>query len=207
MGGFGSGRQDGEPTADASLKIDIAWMLRAGFAREGLNKEGTLRYTCGGETCGSISYRAIMDQPGGERLELSYLQDTGDHRERVQQTVRLVHTRPHFGGKRWWMTCPCKGTRVGKLYLPPGGDRFASRHVWRLAYQSQRNPSRDRPFDALFRLQRRLGCTEGWEQPIRRPKGMWQQTFRRYEEQYWALDQQCAAEMITMVDRIRSGRA
>jgi hypothetical protein len=43
--------------------------------------------------------------------------------------LRLVTTRPRFGGVRWWFVCPLSargvpcGRRVGKLYLPPGGRR------------------------------------------------------------------------------------
>ena len=79
------------------------------------------------------------------------------------------------------------------------GIAFASRQAWRLGYQSQRHASRDRPFEALSRLQKKLGCNEGWEQPIQRPKGMWRRTFRRHEERYWELDAECAAQMMVVI--------
>ena len=101
------------------------------------------------------------------------------------------------------MHCPAKGHRVGKLYMPAGGDQFASRKAWRLGYSSQRATERDRPFDALFRLQRRLGCAEGWEMPIKRPKGMWHRTFARLEERYWRLDELCAVQMMALTARLR----
>lgn len=146
MGGWGSGRYGGRPTANASLRIDLAWMLRTGRAREGSHISGGLSWNCGGEPSGSIGYRALMYPPGEERLELTYTRGKGDDAEQVQQTVRLCFTVPNYGGKRWWMLCPFRHIRVGKLYLPPGGDRFASRQAWRLGYQCQRDAKRDRAF-------------------------------------------------------------
>ena len=204
MGGWGSGRYGGRPTADASLRIDLAWMLRTGRAKEGAHLRGTLNWTCRGEPSGSIRYDAIMHEPGEERVELSYARGSGEDREQVCQTIRLCHTRPNYGGKRWWMICPYRHIRVGKLYLPPGGDRFASRQAWRLGYQCQRDAARDRPFERLCRLQRKVGCDPGWEAGLYRPKGMWHRTFERHMERYWELDAQCAVEMMVMMGRLGS---
>jgi len=203
MGGYGSGRNGGRPTADASRRIDIAWMERTGRAKEGCEIRGTLHWNRGGEPAGSISYIVCMNDPGQERLQLSYTCGRDGEREEVEQTIRLCHTCPNFGGKRWWMICPYRGVRVGKLYLPEGGDRFASRQAWRLGYQSQRIADRDRPFEALFRIQKRLGCQVGWDQPIDRPKGMWRRTYARIEERYWELDAQCDAQMMGMIGLLR----
>jgi len=100
------------------------------------------------------------------------------------------------------MICPFKGIRVGKLYLPSGGDCFASRKAWRLGYQSQRVADRDRAFEKLFRLQRKLGCDQGYDLWIRRPKGMWHRTFDRHLERFEELDAQCGAEMAMLVLRL-----
>lgn len=101
-----------------------------------------------------------------------------------------------------WLICPYKHIRVAKLYLPNGGDRFASRKAWRLAYNSQRVAHRDRAFEKLFRLQRKLGCEQGYDSFIRRPKGMWNRTFDRYLERFEELDAQCSAEMAMLVLRL-----
>jgi len=200
MGGWGSGRYGGRPTADASLRIDLAWMLRTGRAKEGVWISGGLNWTRGGEPSGSIGYKAFMHQPGEERLELTYTRGSGHDRERVQQTVRLCFTVPNYGGKRWWMICPYRNIRVGKLYLPPGGDRFASRQAWRLGYQCQRDAKRDRAFERLFRLQRKLRSEQGFDAFVTRPKGMWQRTFDKHMERYWELDAECAVEMTTFAN-------
>ena len=118
MGGYGSGRYGGRPTADASLRIDLAWMVRTSRAKEGAVVWGSLSWSLGDQPSGSISYRAIMDEPGVERLELSYTRGSGEDAEQVRQTVRLCSTRPHYGGKRWWMICPYRGIRVAKTGVP-----------------------------------------------------------------------------------------
>ncbi|NBC37916.1 hypothetical protein GTZ99_15280 [Novosphingobium sp. FSY-8] len=109
MGGIGSGRHGGRPTAESSLKIDLAWMARRGWVKQGQRWHGTLAWTCGGEPSGSIGYVTILDEPGQERLELSYVRGPDHARENVQQTIRLTATTPRYGGKR-----------------------FASRQSWRL---------------------------------------------------------------------------
>lgn len=202
MGGYGSGRHGGRPLAEHSLRIDLAWMLRRGLAKDGCEQWGNLNWSCSGEPSGSIGYKALMHQPGEERLVLEYTRGRGDNAEHVVQSVYLTFTRPKFGGKRWWLICPYNGARVGKLYLPPGGDRFASRKAWRLGYQSQRIAPRDRPFEALFRLQKKLGCEQGWGNWITRPKGMHHRTFKRIEDEFDYLDSVCGVEMMRMVGLI-----
>lgn len=204
MGGYGSGRYGGRPTADASLRIDLAWMIRTGLAREGSIKRGSINWTCGDRPSGSIGYTAYMDEPGCERLDLSYQRGPDDKREDVRQTIHLCHTAPHYGGKRWWMLWPYRGIRVGKLYLPPGGDRFASRQAWRLGYRSQREARHDRAFTRLNRLQKKLGSKQGWEAGLFRPKGMWHRTYERHLDRYWALDEACNLEMVRTVSRINA---
>jgi len=201
MGGFGSGRTGGRPTADMSLRIDIAWMVRTRRAIPGSIVSGILNWSCGDSPAGSISYKANMVDPELSRLDLSYTRGSGSDAESVEQCIWLHYTQPHYGGKRWWMICPYKGIRVGKLYKPGGGDRFASRHAWRLGYQSQRVAQRDRAFEKLFRLQKKLGSDQGWEQPLYRPKGMWQRTYERHLERYWELDEECGLEMAMMMNR------
>lgn len=203
MGGFGSGRHGGRPTADMSKKIDLAWMIRTGRATPGQWVSGSLSWSCGGESAGWISYSANMQDPSNSELTLTFSRGTGAEREDVKQRIRLVFTEPNFGGRRWWMICPYKHIRVGKLYLPNGGDRFASRKAWRLAYNSQRVAHRDRPFEKLFRLQRKLGCFEGWDSWIFRPKGMHHRTFDRHLEKFERLDAECSVQMMGVIGLLK----
>lgn len=202
MGGFGSGRTGGRPTADASRRIDLAWLIRTGRAVPGSLRYGSLSWNIGGEPAGSISYEADMRDLDAPELRLSFTRGSEPDREHVRQTVRLTWTRPHYGGRRWWFTCPYSGRRAGKLYLPPWGDRFAGRAAWRLGYQSQRVEHSQRPFDAMFRLQKKLGCNEGYDGGLFRPKGMHRRTFERHLDRYLELDAQCAVTMCGLVNRL-----
>ena len=70
------------------------------------------------------------------RLRFSTPDPLTGQRRQVDQRVALSTTRPGFGGRRWWFVDG--GRRVGRLHLPPGGDRFRSRIAHDLAYTSQR---------------------------------------------------------------------
>lgn len=199
MGGFGSGRSGGRPTANAAKKIDLAWMIRTGRAKPGKWVSGSLSWSWGSTPAGSISYVANMEDVSASYLRLMYWSGGGADRQHMEQVVRLIFTEPNFGGRRWWMMCPYSGRRAAKLYMPAGGDRFASRNAWKLGYQSQRVARRDRPFEKLFRLQRKLGSEQGWEAHLRRPKGMWRRTYERHLERYYELDEECAVEMAMFV--------
>jgi|694.fasta_scaffold151398_3 hypothetical protein len=203
MGGYGSGQRYGRPTADESRRIDIAWMIRKGLALPGAIRGGTLSWSRGDQPSGRISYTADMFDPDHSRLVLQYtITERGEVQEYTQR-IALSYTVPPYGGKRWWMHCPVNGQRVGKLYMPPGANSFASRTALRLGYQSQRNAPRDAAFERLFRLQKKLGCPQGWEMPIRRPKGMHWRTYQRLEDEYWYLDALCAAEMMRAIGILR----
>ena len=68
--------------------------------------------------------------------------------------VRLVTTRPTYGGRRWWFLCPLARNdggpprRVAKLYLPPGGTYFGSRQAYGLTYTSCQESGK---FEGLYR--------------------------------------------------------
>jgi hypothetical protein len=186
-----------------SKKVDLAWMIRTERAVPGQWISGSLSWNCGGEPAGSIGYVANMEDPHDSYLRLNYWRGSGDEREHVDQQIHLVFTEPNFGGRRWWMICPFRGNRVAKLYLPNWGDRFAGRRAWRLGYQSQRVAHRDRPFEKLFRLQRKLGSEQGWEAGLRRPKGMHLKTFERHLDRYEELDAECAAHMMAWIGLLR----
>lgn len=204
MGGWNSGRSGGGPTADASLKLDLAWMFRSGFARDGENRSGTINWTRNGKPSGSIGFSAMMAQPGAERLELSYARGSNANPASVRQTIRLCYTVPNYGGRRWWMRCPILTTRVGKLYLPAGADRFASREAWKLSYECQREAAADRALERLFRLQAKLGCAPGLSRTPTRPKGMRHTTFARHMQAFISLQRAAARQFADQANRLRS---
>ena len=190
VGGFGSGRKFGRPTVEGSLNINLAWMMRTGHVVQGKDVSGTLNWSQGGHPITHVDYTACMTNAGAERLELFC---TGGE---LLQSVRLVHTFPNFGGKRWWIVCPYQNVLVNSIYLPPGGKQFASRKAYRLAYQSERVTEQQRTLDRLFALQEKLGCRRGLGVPPQRPKGMWHRTYKRHEKQYRELEAKAAAEFL-----------
>lgn len=208
MGGWNSGRSGGRPVKEDGLTIDLALLLRKGWMRDGCEgRAHRLTWSWGHDSSSSISYDYDLTDPDNASMTLSYRQKRfgEDWRDRKQH-IRLVYTVPPYGGRRWWMTCPVRGHRVGKLYLPGGGDIFAGRKAWRLGYRSQRLASRDKVFERLFSLQRKLGSDPGWEAGLRRPKGMWHRTFERHFERYLELDEQCAVEGMRMLGMLQNLR-
>lgn len=205
MGGYGSGRRCGDPVAEEALRIDIAWMVRAGRAVPGATVSGNLGWTCGGEPAGNVSYTCDMFDPDNATLELRFTvtrRSTGEAKD-YRQRVRLSYTVPNYGGKRWWMHCPATGERVGKLFCPAGAELFASRKAYRIGYRSQRVTKRDAVFERLFKLQKRLGCEQGWGNWITRPKGMHHRTFERLADEYEYLDALCGAEMMATLKMLQ----
>ena len=73
----------------------------------------------------------------------------------MELPVSLTRTYPHFGGVRWWFTCPlirdgmACNRRVAKLYLPSGTEYFGCRHCHSLTYTSCQDSHR---FDALHEI-------------------------------------------------------
>jgi hypothetical protein len=198
MGGYGSGRSGGRPTTADGLTISLPLMMQRGWVQDGcVCNFGQLTWSTNGSHRASVGYSYDMVDPGFTHMRLKYTRSpSGREPEKVDQLVHLTFTEPQYGGRRWWFVCPFTGKRATKLFMPPGGDRFASRTAWRLGYRSQRVAHRDRPFEKLFRLQRKLGSTEGWEAGLRRPKGMWRRTFEPHLERYFALDEACGREMM-----------
>lgn len=205
MGGWGSGRRGSRPTAELSCQIDIGLMIRTRRAIPRSCVSGTLRWSYGrDDPAGSVSYECDMADCFNSKLTLKYTCGSGDNKESVEQVIPLVFTEPNYGGKRWWMVCPYHAIRVGKLYLPIGGDRFASGKAWRLGYQSQNVAHRDRPLEKLFRLQKKLGSDQGWGAGLRRPIGMWQRTYDRHLERYFELDAACDVLMMEVIGSLKS---
>ena len=68
--------------------------------------------------------------------------------------VRLVTTKPNYGGRRWWFICPLvrrdggPPRRVAKLYLPSGGKYFGSREAYGLTYTTCQVSGKTRGFFA-----------------------------------------------------------
>jgi hypothetical protein len=142
MGGQGSGRWGDykkRDIVDYSVTLSIDELIKGGLDpwRESL---GSITFECSndGEVKGFLDYR--LDPAFGKPfLTLTY--SVGEDSQTLQ--IGLQKTSPHFGGVRWWFTCPLTtrngtpcGRRVGKLYLPYGERQFGCRECHALTYWS-----------------------------------------------------------------------
>ncbi len=180
MGGSGSGRHwgCGRVTVEDGFTLDINKLIRDGNIRPGQWCSGTLRWTrvARGEEVGSIGYEANLMASDQAWLRLHYRVND----EPQDYRVNLETTRPNYGGRRWWFRCPAKGRRVAKLHLPSGGQIFASRRTYRLAYQSQRERAYDRALTRTQDIRMKLGGSPSLAEPFPdKPKGMWWRTYWR----------------------------
>lgn len=102
----------------------------------------------------SASFRpefAVIEYPGAV-MALRFDNSTFD-----RQWIPVTTTKPHLGGRRYWLKCPMVrsgvacGRRVGRLYLPPGclSFGFGCRTCYDLTYESVQK--HDKRIDRLRR--------------------------------------------------------
>lgn len=146
MGGLGSGHWywwDSKPTVESRRSIDVRWLVREGIIKPGVWRRGSLRWSDPdtGEERSSIGYIVDAQADGTGTMRLTYTYMPGDAKqEKIGYPIRLVTTRPHLGGLRWWFICPlmvndrpCR-RRVAKLY--GRGKYFGCRTCHGLVYRS-----------------------------------------------------------------------
>jgi hypothetical protein len=140
MGAWGSGRwgwHDKATTVEDCRVLDLGPLARKGAFV--LWYSGSVNWLRGEEVVSSIGYTV---RPCGDGLALHLAYRMTQSGENVHLPIRLETTPVHFGGRRWWGICPLVvngqscNRRVGKLYLPPGGQYFGCRRCYRLTYRS-----------------------------------------------------------------------
>lgn len=182
MGGYGGGRQFGANLTEDYLAIDARRWQRKGLLVAGNSFNAS--WLRGGESIGSIGVNIEAGQ-----LQLAYnCKKQGEEWERLDYPIRLQTTPCHYGGVRYWFTCPAGGCgkRVAILYL--GDKRFACRKCYRLAYRCQREMKHDRMIRKAEKLKVKLQWQLGlYETDGEKPKGMHGKTFRRLQAEYDAL--------------------
>ena len=193
MGGWGSGRRWASKDTTADYRqLDVRRLQRDGLLerRWGFN----WRWTRNGEAVGNINIR-----PEDDRVILNYrTRESGGEWIEKEYSVILERTPCHYGGERVWFRCPAVrcGRRVATLY---GGTIFACRHCHRLGYESQRESVSARADSRAWRIRERCG---GWGcllDPLFRPKGMQQRTFRRL---YRAYEKACETSAFSFANRM-----
>jgi hypothetical protein len=187
MGGWNSGRYGGRATVEGcgSVILDVNQLVRLAPPEAG--SQSTIRACMSGklDDCPfRIEFALTLipnEETGWCRISHPNIRHLSRDTGHQDYTVALTGTPCRFGGLRWWFICPITGRLAGKLYLPNGARRFASRHAYGLAYASQRRSAIDGSHDRLRRLYRKLGGKyEHFEQPPpRKPKWMRWRTYER----------------------------
>jgi hypothetical protein len=151
MGGYGSTRWGWhvpKDTVEASIGIKIADLQNLQkYAQIGASERvysGSFSWQPSGA---SVSYLLI-----GQQLTLSYRmrRGQGDAWQDRQDIIRMEATRPHYGGRRWWFTCPICERRAGAVYLDRRRWRFCCRQCAGLVYRSQQ--AHDKTLDKYARM-------------------------------------------------------
>ena len=184
-------RRDGKTLVEDCLTIDLAWLMGLGPIGTGQAGGGEIGWYTDGQRVKDVRFR--LDLRNAESATLIICCGT------ICQTIALTMLPQYLGGHRWWMRCPVTGQRARTLHLPPGADRFASRKAWNLVYRVERLGRFDRPFEKLFRAQRKLGGEQRLGAELRRPKGMWRRTFDRHVARCADFDAECADNIVTLV--------
>lgn len=186
----------GKRLVEDCLSLDLAWLMRLGPIRDGQAGSGEINWSRDGDLVGTAQFRLDLQSAESAQLTLNFYAV-----QSMKQTISLAALPQHFGGQRWWMHCPVTGERVRTLHLPPDGDRFASRNAWALTYRVEHLNRFDRPFEKLFRAQRRLGSGQALGMPLERPKGMWRRTFARHVAVLEQRDLACVEQVAGLIKR------
>jgi hypothetical protein len=200
MGGYGSGRWGGHPTAEATNSYVLSMKSFRGL-HSGLCGSTTFSYADDFEVRIGIDTRT--NHPGCIRLA-HWSRD--DREDWLDYPVALAITPQPFGGYRWWFLW--RAERVTKLFLPLGGREFRSRAAYRLGYASQRESAGDRAHRRLARVSAALGQPYGGllDGCPPRPKGMWSSTYQRWQERWDVSETILNAEIVGLIDRLRGRR-
>lgn len=145
------------PRTTDFLALDVRQLLRAGV-------RGCVRWNCETEALFTRGPRRLTIWLG-RRLD----------------RVVLTETRQHFGGVRWWASCPGCSRRCAVLLL---ARRAGWRCRWCLGavYPVTREGSRDQALRRARRARARLGIGPNLCEPILKPPGMHFRKFLRLAE-------------------------
>ena len=142
MGGWGSGRWDRDEkkdTVEDCWEIDVNQLAKKGSLNVGITDVLSWKDPGTGKRLSSVGFSTYLSAGGDRIFQLSY---DWDHSEHILIPIQLQTTPMHFGGVRWWFTCPlivdgnpCN-RRVAKLYLSRDSMYYGCRRCHNLTYRS-----------------------------------------------------------------------
>lgn len=149
MGGLGSGRHEyaDTPTVEECRQLDVDELTEL---TDNPGAEGAMWWGDREDPAATIALVSKGERDLGEDTQAGALQlkytvtktRTEESRE-YDYAVPLAYTDCNFGGVRPWFRCPKCHARRGKLYLPPGKERFLCRECYDLGYTSSRTSGDD----------------------------------------------------------------
>ena len=126
------------------LRLDVAELRRADAFRSG-DVIGEMVWSDRGVTVAMLQYRLrrVSADSAGMFCILTKSEQVSE------MGIALTVTHPHFGGRRWWLHCPCDrcGRRVRVLYSTEDEIGWACRQCHGLQYRSAQH--RDSRVDRL----------------------------------------------------------
>jgi hypothetical protein len=149
-----------------------------------------------GEQVASVSYESDTHNKQDSFLRIHYT--LTKEQKKIDYKIQLSRTQANYGGERFWFICPVTGRRVSKLYLPSGGDIFASRHAYKLLYACQNEGYKDRMLRKKWKLLGKLDPDLNYPY---RPKGMHQKTYERLLEKYNQQEDICTGHLLEFMMR------
>ncbi len=155
MGGWGSGRSLGRIPVESCLCLSVGKLQREEKIRPESKTWGgeSWAYARGGKPIATIGYDIETRRQAGYDFGLMILRYKWQGKD-IETRIPLMSWPMPWGGPRWGFRCPTCGRPCRKLYLPPGGNRFACRICHGLTYTSCQESHK---YDAMFR---HLGITE-----------------------------------------------
>jgi hypothetical protein len=177
-------RDGWRPQIESAPCLDLAAMFARNAVRVNRTTSGTWAWARGGEQVAAVHYAAALGEDIGE-LRLDYVWTQYDEPLPVTCLIPLCTRSAHFGGRYWYMLCPCTGQPARKLYKFNGVEKFCHRTAIRPlpTYASQRVSGLARVQHKRWTIRRKLGDDRSglWDAPLK-PKWMRSRTFNRYAE-------------------------
>ena len=168
----------GRPTCEECKSIDIRRLHREKSLQPGCRISWS--WSRNGKATGNISIEAEDDA-----IVLNYRTRRNDAEWKdIRQRIPIMWTGCALGGRRPWFICSVYangrycGRRSAIVYM--GGDLFACRHCYGLAYASQSQSPRDRNLSQAQKIRMRLDGSPSVLEPFpEKPSGMhWRRYYR-----------------------------
>jgi hypothetical protein len=179
----------GRPTVESALAIDIRHLARL-LALPGRAFTFNIEWSSG--TGGALSAQAsflVVTGQGEATVTCQGVTRFGAWGRDTQgiaagQTIAIVSHPQSFGGARWFLVCPRRGTSTLRLYLPLGARGFASREAYRLGYACQRESRRDQALRRARKARAKIGGSVNLTLPLPpKPKWMRWRTYDRHRSE------------------------